>query len=115
MQSYKTIDEFIATLTGERQEIAKKIRATILKIIPNAEETISYGIPTFKLKGKNIVHFCVYKNHAGFYPGTKAIDDFKSELAIYKTSKGTVQFPLDKPIPYKLIAQITSSCYSHVL
>ncbi|KPJ88365.1 MAG: hypothetical protein AMJ53_16925 [Gammaproteobacteria bacterium SG8_11] len=101
----KDIDEYIANFPKDIQEILEKIRTTIRKAAPNAEETISYGIPTFTLKG-NLVHFAAYKKHIGFYPTSTGIQKFKKELSAYEGSKGTVRFPLDKPIPYDLISII---------
>jgi uncharacterized protein YdhG (YjbR/CyaY superfamily) len=102
-----TIDEFIAIFPKDVREILEKVRETIRKAAPEAEETIGYGIPTFVLKG-NLVHFAAYKNHIGFYPTSSGIARFKDELTAYKTSRGTVQFPLDKPIPYDLISKIVA-------
>lgn len=101
----KNIDEYIADFSPEIQEKLEKIRATIRKAAPKAEEAISYMIPTFKLHG-NLVHFAAYKNHIGFYPGAGGIAAFQEELAGYETSKGTVQFPLNTRIPLALIARI---------
>lgn len=101
----KNIDEYIAGFPPEIQEKLETIRATIRKAAPNAEEAISYMIPTFKLHG-NLVHFAAYKNHIGFYPGAGGIAAFQEELAGYETSKGTVQFPLDKRLPLTLITKI---------
>jgi uncharacterized protein YdhG (YjbR/CyaY superfamily) len=102
----KTIDEFINHYPIEVQKILVKIRQTIKNAAPLAEETINYGIPTFKLNG-NLVHFAAYAKHIGFYPGSKAIEIFAEELTEYKTSKGTIQFDLKNPIPYDLIKKIT--------
>ena len=102
----KTIDKYIKDSPKNVQTILKKIRTTIRKTAPKAEETISYGIPTFKLNG-NLVHFAGYKSHIGFYPTPSGIEKFKKELSAYKGAKGSVQFPLDQPIPYELIARIT--------
>jgi uncharacterized protein YdhG (YjbR/CyaY superfamily) len=101
----KTIDEFIANSPKEVQAILKKIRTTIKKAAPNAEETINYGIPTFTLKG-NLVHFAGFKSHIGFYPTPSGIEKFKKELSVYEGAKGSVKFPLDQPIPYDLIEKI---------
>jgi uncharacterized protein YdhG (YjbR/CyaY superfamily) len=106
MKQYKSMDEYIGTHPKEVQEILQKIRQTIKTVIPDAQETIGYGIPTFKLKG-NVVHFAAYKNHIGFYPAPSGIEAFSEELSEYKTGKGTLQFPLDKPIPYSLIKKVT--------
>jgi len=101
----KNIDEYIAGFPPEIQEILEKIRLTIRKAAPKAEETIKYMIPTFTLNG-SLVHFAAYKNHIGFYPAPKGIDAFREELSVYEGGKGTVRFPLDKPIPYALISKI---------
>lgn len=99
------IDEYIAGFPEEVQEILEKIRTTIRKAAPNAEETINYGIPTFTLKG-NLVHFAGFKKHIGFYPTPTGIERFRKELSVYEGAKGSVQFPLDQPIPYGLISKI---------
>ena len=99
------IDEYIAGFPQDVQKRLKKIRGTIRETVPEAEETINYGIPTFKLKG-NLVHFAGYKNHVGFYPASSGITQFKDDLSSYPTAKGSVQFPHDRPIPYALITQI---------
>ena len=102
----KTIDEYIAGYPKNVQEILEKIRSTIREAAPEAEETINYQIPTFTLKG-NLVHFAAFTKHIGFYPTPSGIEKFKQELSGYESAKGSVQFPLDKPIPYALISQIT--------
>ena len=102
----QTIDEYIARFPQEIQELLETMRATIREVAPDAEETINYQIPTFKLKG-NLVHFAAYKTHIGFYPASSGIEKFKKELSAFKTSKGTAQFPLDKPLPLELIQKIT--------
>jgi uncharacterized protein YdhG (YjbR/CyaY superfamily) len=105
MEKYSNIDEYIACFPQSTREILEELRSTIRKVVPGAEEAISYGIPTIKLKG-NLVHFAAYKNHIGFYPGAAGIENFKEKLSVYNLSKGTVQFPIDKPIPYDLILEI---------
>ncbi|WP_018612274.1 iron chaperone [Segetibacter koreensis] len=99
------IDDYIAGFPKDVQKILQQIRATVKKAAPEADETISYAIPTFTLKG-NLVHFAAFKNHIGFYPAPIGIEAFKKELSVYKTGKGSVQFPLDKPIPLELITEI---------
>ncbi len=99
------IDKYIAIFPEDVQAILEKVRATIQKAAPDAEETINYGIPTFTLKG-NLVHFAGFKNHIGFYPTPSGIEKFKKELSVYEGAKGSVKFPLDKPIPYALIEKI---------
>jgi len=104
---YKTIDEYIAMFPENVRDILEELRRVIRKSAPGVEETISYGIPTFDLNGKHLVHFAAYKNHVGFYPGgSSGIKAFKKELSPYKTSTGTAQFPLDKPIPFDLVKNI---------
>ncbi len=101
----KNIDEYIAGFPQDVQAILEKIRATIREAAPDAEEKISYQMPTFALKG-NLVHFAAYKHHIGFYPAPRGIEQFQKELSVYKGAKGSVQFPLDKPMPYDLISKI---------
>ncbi len=100
-----TIDDYIAGFPPEIQAILAQIRATIRQAVPDAEEVISYQMPTFKLHG-NLVHFAAFKRHIGLYPTPGAIEQFKDELARYAVAKGTVRFPLDEPIPYALIGEI---------
>jgi uncharacterized protein YdhG (YjbR/CyaY superfamily) len=101
----KTIDEYIAGFPPDVQEILEKVRMTIRKAAPEAEETINYQMPTFTLYG-NLVHFAAYQHHIGFYPTPTGIEEFKNELSSYKGAKGSVQFPFDRPIPYDLIGRI---------
>lgn len=101
------VDQYILQFPVEVQDILTKVRGTIVNAAPDSLETIGYGMPTFKLKGKNLVHFAGYKKHIGFYPSPAGIEKFKTELESYKTSKGAIQFPLDRPIPYDLIKKIT--------
>ena len=103
----KTIDEYIADFPQDIQEILEKIRMTIREAAPEAEETIKYRIPTFTLKG-NLVHFAAFKKHIGFYPEPTGMEAFKDELSVYEGAKGSVQFPLDQPIPYDLIGRIVA-------
>lgn len=105
MEIKNAIDEYILQFPEDIQEILYKIRKEIKEIAPNADEKISYGMPTFVLE-RNLVHFAAYKNHIGFYPTPNGIERFKEELSEYKTSKGTIQFPIEKPIPYELISKI---------
>src|SRR5690606_27509162 len=101
MNDYKTVDEYIANFSGKQKEYLEKARTTILEALPGAEEKISYGIPTFELNGKNIVHIGAYDTHYAFYPGPKLIAAFADELKPYETSKGTIRFPIDSPVPYE--------------
>lgn len=102
---YETIDEYIKTFPKDIQNILEKVRQAIKESAPGAEEAISYQMPTFKLNG-NLVHFAGYKNHIGFYPTPSGTEAFKKEIAVYRAGKGSIQFPIDKPIPISLIKKI---------
>jgi uncharacterized protein YdhG (YjbR/CyaY superfamily) len=101
----KTIDDYIDTFPLNVQRKLRELRRTIRKAAPKAEETISYQIPAFKLNG-NLVYFAAFKNHIGLYPTTSAMRAFKKELSKYETSKGTVRFPMNKPIPLGSVERI---------
>ena len=101
----RTIDEYIARFPDDIQTILVELRAVIRAAAPEAEEKISYQMPTFALNG-NLVHFAVHKNHIGFYPAPSGIEAFKSDLSGYACSKGAVRFPIDRPLPLDLIAKI---------
>ncbi len=101
----QTIDEYIAGFPPDVQAILQQVRATIKEAAPGAEETIKYRMPTFLLNG-NLVYFAGFKNHIGFYPIPTGIEKFQKELSKYKTAKGSVQFPLDQPMPLGLIRKI---------
>ena len=102
---YTTINEYIKSFPPEVQEKLELIRTTIKEIVPEAGEKISYQMPTFTING-NLVHFAAFKNHIGLYPTPSGIEAFKDELKAYKNAKGSVQFPLDKPLPIELISRI---------
>ncbi len=101
----RTMDEYIAGFPHEIQEILEKIRKTIRRAAPQAEESIKYQMPTFTLNG-NLVHFAAFKKHIGLYPTPSGTEKFREELSPYETGKGSIRFPLDKPIPYGLISKI---------
>ena len=101
----KDIDEYISGFPPGVQKMLQQIRTTIHKAAPDAEEAISYQIPTFRLNG-NLIHFAAYKQHIGLYPAPREHPDFKDELSAYAGGKGTVQFPLDRPVPLDLIRRI---------
>lgn len=103
--TYETIDDYISTFSPDIQEILSKIRKVIKEAAPDAKEKISYQMPTFALHG-NLVHFAAFKNHIGFYPTPNGIDAFREELSVYKGAKGSIQFPLNQPMPYELISKI---------
>ncbi len=102
---FKSIDEYILQFSPEVQEILQALRSVIKESAPDAEEKMSWRMPTFALHG-NLVHFAAHKRHIGFYPGPSGIDAFKHKLSEYKGSKGAVQFPIEKPLPYELISEI---------
>ncbi len=99
-------NEYIAGHPLEVQAILQKIRQIVMAAAPGATETISYQMPTFRLNGGNLVHFAAFKKHIGFYPTPSGTEQFRHQLAAYKGGKGSVQFPLDQPMPYDLIRQI---------
>ena len=103
---FKDVDAYIASFPAGIQEILKEIRKTIQKNAPNADESISYGMPAYKLNGKPLVYFSAFKSHIGFYATPTGHEAFTKELSGYKQGKGSVQFPLDKPMPIALIAKI---------
>jgi len=105
-QNISPIDKYISRFPKETKIILENIRRTIKTIIPTAEESISYGIPTFDLNGKHLVHFAAYKKHIGFYPTPSGISAFRKELSEFEFARGSVRFPLDKPIPFGLIKKI---------
>ncbi len=102
---FTSIDEYIASFPADVQERLRQMRAAIREAAPEAQEKISYQMPTFFLQG-NLVHFAAFKNHIGFYPAPRGIEAFKDELAAYEGAKGSVQFPLDQPLPLDLVRRI---------
>jgi uncharacterized protein YdhG (YjbR/CyaY superfamily) len=104
-RQFKTIDDYISTFPEDVQRILNDLRRTIQDAAPEAEETINYQMPTFTLNG-NLVHFAAFKKHIGFYPTPSGIEAFKEELSGYKGAKGSVQFPMDEPLPLPLIRRI---------
>jgi len=106
MKNFKNINEYIKSFPKEVQKDLILLRGTIKKLVPKGEETIRYGMPTFRLNNKNLLHFAAYEKHIGFYPTPGPITSFKEELSKYKTSKGAIQFPLGEPLPTPLIVKI---------
>ena len=102
---FKTVDEYLNSVPASTRDILEKLREIILKSAPKAEEVISYNMPAIKLNGI-LVWYAAYKKHIGFYPSASPIKIFKDELTNYKTSKGAIQFPIDKPLPIALIKKI---------
>ncbi|MDU0329566.1 DUF1801 domain-containing protein [Paenibacillus sp. 3LSP] len=103
---FATIDEYIAQFTPEIQDRLQQIRKLVHEIAPHATERISYKMPTFETDGKVLVHFAVFKKHIGFYPTPSGTEQFAEELSQYKGGKGSVQFPLDQPLPLDLIRRM---------
>jgi len=102
---FKTVDEYLSVLPAKTKSILKKLRTTIKQAAPQAEEAISYNMPAFKLKGM-LVYYAAYKEHIGFYPTPSGIEAFKKELSVYEGAKGSIKFPIDKPLPLDLITSI---------
>lgn len=107
MSTFKNVEEYIAGFPLATQAILEQVRSTIKKTAPDAEETISYAMPAYKFNGKALVYFAGYKNHIGFYATPTGHEAFKEDLSVYKQGKGSVQFPLNKPMPLDLIKRIT--------
>jgi uncharacterized protein YdhG (YjbR/CyaY superfamily) len=101
-----TIDEYIAGFPPGTQELLRKVRLTIRAAVPDAEETISYQIPTLKVEGRHVIYFAGWKNHISVYPIPAGDKAFEDEVAPYRAAKGTLKFPLTKPIPYELIGRV---------
>ncbi len=104
-RSFKTVDEYFADKSADVQAILLQVRNAVKEVAPNAQEVISYQMPAFK-QGNILVYYAAFKNHIGFFPTASAMEQFKDKLTQYKTSKGTIQFPYDKPIPLGLIKEI---------
>lgn len=109
LNPYSTTDEYLANFSDETREKLEMMRKTIKEVAPEAKEKIAYGIPTFTYHG-NLVHFGGYKGHVSLFPGAAPVEMFKEQLKGYETSKGTIQFPLDKPLPIDLIRKIVLAC-----
>jgi uncharacterized protein YdhG (YjbR/CyaY superfamily) len=104
-RAVRTVDDYISGFAPEIQDILQTLRKVVRESAPNADEKISYQMPTFAQHG-NLVHFAAFKHHIGFYPTSSGTEAFRDELAGYKGSKGAVQFPLDRPVPYELVGRI---------
>jgi uncharacterized protein YdhG (YjbR/CyaY superfamily) len=111
---FESMDEYIAAAPEHVRPILEEMRQTIHEAAPEAVEAIAYQIPTFRLDGRNLVHFAAFRNHIGFYPTSSGIAAFEGELSPYGTSRGTVRFPLGEPIPYDLVRRIVAFRVSEV-
>ena len=105
-----TIDQYLASVDQDKRAVLEDLRATIRSVVPNAVECINYGVPTFKLNGKNLIHFAAAKNHLSLFPGSKAVEYFADELTDYSTSKGTIRFAVDSPLPKSMVKKIVKYC-----
>lgn len=103
---FATIDEYIASFPPDAQEKLRGIRTVIHQAVPDAEEAIRYGIPTFRLEGSNLVHFAAFRDHLSFFPTASGVEHFRKELSSYTLGKGTIQIPLDEPVPYDIVERI---------
>lgn len=106
MEKFETVDDYISAQPEKTREVLNKLRKTIKGLAPEAEESMSYGMPGYKLKKKPLIYFAGWKDHIGIYPTPGGMDAFETELKPYRTGKGTAQFPLKDPLPYELIEKI---------
>ncbi len=106
MEKFKTVDEYIHSFDGEKKSLLTEFRKRIKDLAPDSVESISYGMPGYKLNGKPLVYFAAFKNHIGFFPTPSGIDALDEETKPYRTGKGTMQFKLDQPIPWDLVEKI---------
>jgi uncharacterized protein YdhG (YjbR/CyaY superfamily) len=104
--TFATIDEYIASFPPDVRETLQGMRAVIRRAVPDAEEAIRYGIPTFRLYGSNLVHFAAFRDHLSFFPTAAGVEKFQNELSGYRLSRGTIQIPLNAPVPYDLMERI---------
>lgn len=108
------IDEYLEGLEAPQRAELQRIRTLVKEQVPEVEEVIGYGIPTFKFKCKNLLHFAAYKDHLSLFPGFAPIEQFREKLAGYTLSKGTIQFTAEKPLPKELLIKIIASCRNHI-
>lgn len=110
-----SVDEYIATAEPDARQMLQELRSVLIAAVPDAKERISWGMPTLDLNGKHLLFFAGYAHHVGFYPLPRAIEAFKEELKSYKTAKGSVQFPLDRPLPLDLVRRLVEFRVQEVL
>lgn len=106
VSTHHTIAEYVASFTPEIRNMLDEITEVIMQVAPDAQPTIKYGMPTFMLNGSSIAYFAVFKKHIGFYPVPTGVKEFEADMAANKTGKGSIQFPLDKPLPLDLIVRM---------
>jgi uncharacterized protein YdhG (YjbR/CyaY superfamily) len=106
--TFTSVDDYVASCPDDVQEILSRIRATVRSVLPDAEERISYQMPTITLDGRALVHFAAWKHHIGLYPLPEVDHELQAELAPYETGKGTARFPLNRPVPYDLIEKLVT-------
>lgn len=106
MKTFLTVPEYIASFPDNIQIILTKLREIVKEYAPSSEESISYGMPGYKLNGRPLIYFAAFKHHIGVYPTPSGIEAFSAKLSSYKTAKGSIQFPLDKSFPYELFGEI---------
>ena len=109
MINYPTVDAYIASFSESTQKTLEKMREVIRAAAPEAVEAMRYGMPTFRLKGKNLIHYAAFTHHFGLYPTPGPIIEFAAELSRYESGKGSIRFPAEEPIPYELITKIVTS------
>lgn len=108
------IDHYLENVPSSQKEVLQHIRTVIHEVIPDAEEVIGYGMPTFKYKGKNVVHFAAFKDHMSLFPSSDPIEELKEQLSNYKTSKGTIQFTLENPLPDQLVRDLVATSLENI-
>jgi len=104
--NFQSIDDYIAIFSKDIQKKLEEVRATIKTVVPDAKEKISYQIPAFELNGKNLIYFAGWKKHISIYPIPSGTEEFNQEIAPYMDGKGTLKFPIDRPLPLELIGRI---------
>lgn len=109
IEKFDNVDDYINSFSQDKKKVLLGFRKKIRKLVPGANESMSYGMPGYKLNGKPLVYFAAFKNHIGFFPTPSGIDVLEKEEERYKTGKGTMRFALDKPIPWDLIEKIVKS------
>ena len=108
------IEKYLGFISTEQRTEFERIKTIVRKVVPDATETMAYGIPTFKYKGKNLLHFGAFKDHVSIFPGPKAIEILEDKLSVYKLSKGTIQYSATKPIPDDIVIELIKISISDI-